>query len=103
MSKFEEVGEEIHFMFHYGNERRVKMKWFLNNLDHLFLKNFSFGSNEDVELDMSDCTFENFLRCFGEIIGKVRNYCAHLSALPICEKRFRTSFCKKRKFLNNCF
>jgi hypothetical protein len=66
--------------------------------------NFSFGDGDDVELDLSDCTFESFLRCFAQTIGKVRNYCAHLSPLPVCEKRFRTSFCKNRKQLKfNCF
>jgi len=74
-----EIGEELYFLFYYGNKPRVEL---------------DFGMDDKLELDMSDCSFETFLNCFGSIIGKINAYCAHLNPLPTCEKRFRTSFCK---------
>ena len=44
------------------------------------------------------------MRNFGEMLGTIRNNCAHLNPLPHgCERRFRSSFCRKSNLISAGF
>jgi hypothetical protein len=59
------------------------------------------GNGDRLVLDFGDCSFEKFVANFRKSMDMMQAYCEQLAPIPRwCEKRFRTSFCKKGKRLS---